>query len=171
MQQSQRTLFQNFTSMKIKKKDGKKTFKQAVEETPDVARCFQVGNAGLGPYRNKIEVHDTRLLCGSIDIDACTTAKYPGEHRWDYAICYKSEVFFIEIHSAQTSEVSTVLNKFRWLKDWLHHKAPEINKLKATTKTPFYWVQSKNFQILKNSAQYRQAKLAGLMPVPKVVLN
>ena len=153
------------------KKKLPKSFKQAVTETPDISKCFQEGLRALGKYSTKIDVKDTKLLCGSIDIDLCTNKKYPQDNRWDYAVCYNSEIFFIEVHSAQTGEVSTVLRKFQWLKDWLNHTAPEINNLKAKGKTIFYWVQSKNFQILPGSSQYKQAKLAGLLPVSKVILN
>jgi len=147
------------------------TFKQAVEATPDVATGFRTGLTALGAYSSKVTVSDTNQLQGSIDIDTCTKAQYPNDNRWDYAFAYKGEAFFIEVHSANTSEVSTVLRKLQWLKDWLNHQAPEINKLKTTKMHPFYWIQSKNFAILPNSRQARAAAVAKLMPIPRLNLD
>jgi hypothetical protein len=147
------------------------TFKQAVEATPDVATGYTTGLTALGAYKTKILVSDTRLLQGSIDIDACTRVKYPGENRWDYAFAYNDEVLFVEVHSANTGQVRTVLKKLRWLKDWLNQQAPEINKLKSKKRSPFYWIQSKSFAIPKTSPQYRYAQAAGLKPVSILRIN
>jgi len=147
------------------------SFKQAVEATPDVATGFRTGLVALGIYRSKVFVSDTRLLQGSVDIDTCTAEKYPNSNRWDYAFAYKGETFFIEIHTANTREVKTVLQKFHWLKDWLIREAPEINKLKSKTRLPFYWIQSKGFAIPKTSPQYRAAESVGLKPVSVLRLD
>jgi hypothetical protein len=155
----------------MKTKKVKITFKHAVEATPDVKNCYKQGLLALGPYSSKVAVSDTKKLHGSIDIDSCTRTKYPSENRWDYAFAYNSEVFFIEVHSANTREVKTVLKKFQWLKDWLNQKAPEINKMKAKSVSPFYWVQSKGFAIPKTSPQYRLAQSNGIIPVSNLRLH
>lgn len=155
--------------MKGRKKEGK-TFRQAIESTPDTASCFRQGLTALGPYRNRIEVGNTRQLEGSLDIDACTTALYPQSNRWDYVFGYKGEAYFVEVHSANSGEVRTVLRKLQWLKDWLHEKAPEINRLKAKSRPPFYWIQSKGFAIPKTSHQFRAAEREGLKPIAKLQL-
>ena len=139
------------------------TFKQAVEATPDVANGYRIGLSALGQYSDKINAANTRLLNGSVDIDACTTEKYPNENRWDYALAYSRKVYFVEVHSANTSQVSTVLRKLQWLKDWLNFSAPEINKLKA--QQPYYWIMSNNNHILKGSSQARQISQACLKPI------
>jgi hypothetical protein len=147
------------------------TFNQAVLATADIRTGYQNGITALGAYSNRVLVGDTKQLQGSVDIDTCTTQKYPQANRWDYAFAYKNEVFFIEVHSANSSEVKTVIKKLRWLKDWLLQQAPEIEKLKAKSQNPFFWVQSNNFQIPKNSPQYFAAINAGLLPIKRVVLN
>ena len=152
------------------KKNGNK-FKNAVIVTPDVANCFQNGLSALGMYKDRVEAKDTRLIEGSIDIDGCTRLIFPQANRWDYALCYNSEVYFIEVHSAQTSQVSKVLKKLQWLRDWLNEHAPELNKLKPKNKPAFYWIQSNNFQIQSHLPQYRKALNAGLKPIPKLILN
>ena len=156
--------------MKKTRKVPPKTFRQAVYETPDIAEGYETGLVALGQHSSRIDPSDPRLLQGSVDIDARTTAKYPNANRWDYALAYIGEFFFVEVHSANSGEVRTVLKKFRWLKDWLHTQAPEINKLRASGKFPFYWIQSKNFAIPKTSPQYKAADGAGLKPIAKLLL-
>ena len=67
--------------------------------------------------------------------------------------------------------MGAVLNKLQWLKDWLNNEAPEINKLKAKSQTPFVWIQSNNFKIPERSSQYRQAIQAGIKPIAKLSLK
>jgi hypothetical protein len=157
--------------MKNRKAAPVMTFKQAVESTPDVATGFRVGLTALGSYSSKVVVSETTHLQGSVDIDTFTTAKYPNSNRWDYAFAYKGEAFFVEVHSANSGQVRTVLRKLQWLKDWLHHNAPEINKMRAKKRVPFYWIQSKGFAIPKTSPQYRAAEGAGLKPISTLTLN
>jgi hypothetical protein len=156
--------------MKSKKKPVL-SFRQAVEATSDIENGYLPGLTALGVYSKRIVVSDTTKIQGSVDIDDCTIALYPNDSRWDYAFAYKDEVFFVEVHSAITSEVKTVLKKLQWLKDWLVTRAPEINKLKAKSRNPFVWVQSKNFQIPKSSPQYLMAVQKGLLPLKKLELN
>lgn len=154
-----------------KKAEKPLTFKEAVESTEEVNKCYQSGLKALGKYSVKVALQDTTKCEGSIDIDEGVTQKYPNDNRWDYAFSYKSEVFFVEVHSANTGEVSVVLKKLQWLKDWLVRSAPEINKMKAKNQTPFFWVQSGNFNIPNNSAQFRIAATKGIKPIPKLILS
>jgi hypothetical protein len=141
-------------------------FKNAVLATPEVKDCFQQGLKAMGRNSNKVILSDTRKVDGSLDVDTCVSRLYPNENRWDYVLGYNGKAYFIEIHPAQTSEVNTVLQKFKWLKDWLNSKAPEINKIKAKNRTPYYWIQSGRFKILKKSRQYRQLVEEGVIPIP-----
>jgi len=141
------------------------TFKEAVEATPDVSDGYKTGlNAVDKKYRSKIQVSDTRLLDGSIDIDSCTTRLYPNDNRWDYAFSYNQKVYFVEFHSAKTRETAVVLNKLKWLKNWLIHSAPNINDRKAPQ--PYFWIQSKGFAIFPSAPQYRIIVQKGLKPIP-----
>jgi hypothetical protein len=143
-------------------------FKLAVENTPEVSNCYQSGLQALGKYSKKISLEDNSKCKGSLEIDECTRVIHPRENRWDFAIGYDTEVYFIEFHSAETGEVSTVLKKLSWLKTWLNEQAPELLKLKA--KQPYFWVQSGRFSILKGSKQYRDIAKAGLRPISKLKL-
>lgn len=153
------------------KKPTRKTFKETVELTKDIATCYQPGLTALGAHSKRISVPQTEELCGSVDIDSCTARTYPQSNRWDYIICYKNEVYFVEIHSANSGEVRTMSNKLRWLKDWLNTSAPEIKKLQAKNTNPFVWIQSKGFDIPKTSPQYRTAKGLDILPVRRLDLN
>ena len=147
-----------------------KTFKQAVEETEEIKNGYQNGLKALGNYSNKVELGDTKKCEGSVAIDDCTESLYPQENRWDYVFSYKGEAYFVEVHSAHTSEVSVVLKKLQWLKDWLNSKAPEIKKLQAKDKA-FIWIQTNGNHILSKSSQNRLLAEKGLKPVSKLILD
>lgn len=146
----------------------KLTFKEAIEATPDVLTGYRVGLKALGDYAKKIEVENTRQLNGSVDIDDCTTHKYPNDNRWDYALAYNEEVYFVEVHTANTDQVSVVIKKLQWLKDWLNGQAPEINKLKAGR--PFIWIPSGKNRILKSSSEARRISQAKIELVKSLKL-
>lgn len=144
----------------------KLTFREAVEATSDVASGYCKGIEAFGEYKSKIKVPEPNKLDGSLDIDTTTVGLYPDSNRWDYALCYDSEVFYIEVHSATTSDVSIMLKKLEWLKTWLAGKAPEINKLTTKTKQPYYWVQSSKCDIPKHMPQYRKVVQNKIFPMP-----
>ncbi len=144
-------------------------FKEAVEATAEIKNCYQPGLKALGAYSAKVALTDNSLCNGSVDIDECVRTKYPNSNRWDYCIGYNNKAYFVEVHSANTAEVSTMLNKLQWLKDWLNSKAPELNKIKAPV--PFYWVMSGKYAIQPNSPQSRKIAQAGIKPIAKLSLT
>lgn len=144
-------------------------FKDAVEATSEVKECYQPGLQAFGTYRNKIDLHDNRECNGSVEIDECVRNIYPNANRWDYVFSYKSTAYFVEVHSAESSEVSVVLAKLQWLKDWLNTKAPEIAKMKA--EQPYYWIQSGRFSIPKHTPYHRLAAQKGILPISKLTLK
>lgn len=145
------------------------TFKEAVEQTADVKTGYKAGLSALGTDSVKIRASDTRLLNGSVHIDAHTAKIYAKDNRWDYAFSYKEEVYFVEVHPADTRDVDTVLKKLRWLKDWLNQHAPKINRLKKA-QPAYYWIQTGGCAILKGSSQYRRIAQSGLKPIPLLKL-
>jgi len=146
----------------------RKTFKEAVDETPDLTNSYKFGLQAFGRHSEKIIVQETNRIDGSVNIDEVTKSKYPQESRWDYMFSYKNEVYFVEIHSAKTSEVKTVLKKLEWLKNWLNSKAKSVDSLKA--KKPYHWIYSKKFDILSSSSQARLLSQNGLS-LPKKELK
>lgn len=141
------------------------SFKEAVEATLDVATGYKPGITALGSYSKKIEAKNPKLLQGSVDIDECTKQKYPNANRWDYAFGHNNQIYFVEVHSANSREVQTVINKLNWLKEWLSNQAPEINKLITKNASSFYWIQSGSFAIPRTSKQYRMARKYGILPI------
>ncbi|HEY5328188.1 MAG TPA: hypothetical protein VIJ27_14390 [Mucilaginibacter sp.] len=143
-------------------------FIAAVDATPDIKNCYQSGLKAMGSYSTKISLSNTSSCNGSVDIDECVKSEYPNANRWDYCFGYNNKAYFVEVHSANTSEVSTMLNKLQWLKDWLNSSAPELNKIKANP--PYYWVMSGKYDILPNSPQAKRIAQAGLKPISKLSL-
>ena len=140
--------------------------KAAIEKTEDVKGQFKEGLGAIKKSeKKKIVVPDTRKLTGSLDIDTSTKEKYPQDNRWDYAVEYNNETFFIEVHPGSTSEVPTIIAKLGWLKKWLKEKAPAINALKPKNKQPYHWVYTNKFAILPNSKYARQLAQLNILPV------
>lgn len=140
-------------------------FKEAIMATPDVTGCWKSGLAALGDDSKKVIIPKDVRVDGSLDIDGSTVHLYPSDSRWDYAVCCAGKVYYIEVHSAITSEVWTVIKKLRWLKSWLASNAPEIVKLTDYSISPFYWVQSSNCQIPHHMPQYKMAVDNKLRPM------
>lgn len=137
----------------------------AIDHTPDVQGKALAGIGAIkGEFRCKIVVPNTWALSCSLDIDSAVKTLYPNANRWDYAVEYNDEVFFLEFHPAETSSVSIMLKKLEWLKMWLKEKAPEINALKSKTHNPYCWIGSGSFNIIKTSSQYRKLAAAGMLP-------
>lgn len=140
--------------------------KSAVDKTEDVKGMFNTGLGAIkGNEKQKFIVPDTRKITGSLDIDRSTAAKYPQDNRWDYAIEYDQETFFIEVHPGSTNEIPTIIAKLEWLKQWLKEKAPAINALKPKDKQPYHWIYTKKFAILPNSKYARELAQLNLTPV------
>ena len=143
----------------------KKTFKEAIDSTPDVVGCWKNGLTAFGVYSKKVIIPPNIKVDGSLDIDMSTVHLYPSDNRWDYAVGCGGKVYYIEVHSAITSEVVTVIKKKKWLKAWLASKAPELVKLTDYSKSPFYWIQSSDCQIPHHMPQYKMAINNKLKPI------
>lgn len=154
---------------KVIRKQSEIYLETIVGNMPSIANCFQTGLKAMGAHATKIEVENTRLLCGSINIDECLKLKYPQSNRWDYAICYNKSVYFIEVHSGHTGEVNTMLKKLQWLKDWLSSDAQVLKSIAAKPKA-FFWILSKGNHILKGSRQSKLLAQKGLTPISRLKL-
>ena len=147
-------------------------FEAAVRATRHLADAYKPGLQALGEHSRHVEVPSDTQCEGSADIDkALFEAKqHLSNNRWDYCFSYNNKVYFVEVHSAHTGEVSTVLKKLQWLKDWLLEEGQEkINALKKAN-PPFIWIQSNGCHILKNAPQYRSLVVKGMMPVKQLIL-
>lgn len=138
----------------------------AIESTPDVRGHACFGLQALCPNaRSKIKVPNNRLLTCSLDIDSATQLQYPNDNRWDYALEYNNETFFIEVHPAHTSEIPTVLAKLAWLQQWLKNRAPLIEETKSLNHHPYYWICSGKYAISPISPQARLLATKKIKPL------
>lgn len=134
------------------------SFQSAIENTPVLKAAYQKGLQALGSNRSKIKPGNSKQCEGSVDIDTTLVAAYPNDCRWDYALGYNGITYFVEVHSAKTDEVKTVIKKLDWLKDFLIQEAPELNQ----EPKQFHWIASSGNHILPNSSQSRKLAQSGL---------
>jgi hypothetical protein len=140
---------------------GRKTaFQSAVESSSELADCYRKGLQALGSHTEKIKPEDTRLLEGSLNIDACILSKYPEEARWDYVLSYNGKAYYVEVHPADTSAVNTVIRKKNWLVEWLKGH-PGLNSFNRADK--MYWLPTNGYHILPESNQARRLATSGIV--------
>ena len=128
--------------------------------------------------KGKITVRDESRLLGSANIDADCLKKYPSDNRWDFVIgigtSARVETHYVEVHAAETGEVSTVRRKLQWLKDIFLNLATsrDLSHLPAE----YHWVASGKVNIPKHTPQYKilstELRRMGLNgPVKKLALG
>jgi hypothetical protein len=122
------------------------SFEELVKGIASIKNCYKE-NLGALTAKDKKVVTGTGF-CGSVHLDDCQTGKRPqGQKRWDYIICHEKQLYFVEVHSPDTSEISVVEGKAQMLKDFLNGEGAALKKMKANA--PYYWVASPgaNFDI------------------------
>lgn len=149
-------------------------FRQAVSNTPDLGEdAYCLGLRALTDKHRGCIKPGTAQILGSVNLDAALCPRYPDASRWDYAIGMQknnsSYAIWIEFHPASTPNVKEVLEKLRWLKEWLSSKAPELHRL-TPPRAAYHWLATGGVHITRNSRQARQLAQAGLM-MPRKVLN
>lgn len=123
----------------------RQTFKSAVMATPAVSSHYKRGLQGLRPVdRERISTQNPQRLSGSVNLDAAIDQ--PNNPVWDYGVGYRpsgahshhDDVYWVEVHPANSRHVNDVIAKLNWLKEWLKRDAPRLRLLGAT----FVWVAS-----------------------------
>ena len=146
-------------------------FKEAVESTEEVKNGYRQGLQALKKTdRSKLSCSDTSKLDGSLDIDTQVKALYPNSDRWDYAISYSGKVCYYEVHPAETSEVTKMIGKITWLKQWLKDKAPAINVLSANY-PKYVWVSSGRVNVLPTSREAKRISSSGIVLTSRLNLK
>ena len=115
--------------------------------------------------REKIHTENTRSVTGSVNIDKDLENQFPTDNRWDYAVGYRGsdaveKAFFIEVHSAETSEIRCVVRKAQSLKAWAERNAPDLWNM--TLPREIHWVASGRCDLRLNDSYRRQLALAGV---------
>lgn len=145
----------------------KDTFKKAIEDIKELCGAYREGLQALNKdCKDNVEATDTRLLYGSVDIDKATRDRYPQASQWDYVVCYHGALYFIELHPASTSNVREVLNKLKWLKDWLKDK----DRL-GQAKKSYHWIATDGVHIHPESREAKQLAIKGLKPEKRLKLG
>ena len=154
------------------------TFKKAVEAAPPpVNLAYCPGKQALeNRHRGLVTCTDSRRLTGSIYLDSALAQEpgYTDKPRWDYSLGYKPQngrehAVWVEVHSATTKEVSAVLKKLQWLRDWLNSEAEQLRLMTDFAKNDirFVWIASSSVKILQNSPQARRLSQSGIRGVKK----
>jgi hypothetical protein len=142
------------------------TFKEAVEQTPDLKGAWQQGLRALREVdRNHVDAEDTRRIKGSVNVEKCLAPNYLGERQWDYAVGFhptnlgdEEVVYWIEVHPAKNGEVKVVLEKLQFLKKWLSQEGAKLN----TMRRAFIWVSSGKTSFTLTAPLQKQFALLGL---------
>ena len=154
------------------------TFREAVEDAPPPLNgAYREGIQALEHrHRGRVTCGDSRRLTGSIDLDKALArepyhAKAP---RWDYGVGYRpkngpEQAVWVAVHSATTKEVSAVLRKLEWLRDWLNGDAEQLRRMTnaAAEDRRFVWIASANVRIPRNSPQARRLSASGIGKVAR----
>ena len=152
------------------------TFKEAVRAAPrPVDGAYRPGKQALETgHRQRVTCEEPGRLTGSINLDSALMreAAHARAPRWDYGLGYKpargsERAIWIEVHPATTKEVSRVLKKLQWLRDWLNSEAVQLRRLtdRADARIRFVWIASAGVKIPRNSPQARQLNKRGIQQV------
>lgn len=127
-------------------------------------------------HRALILSPDPNRLTGSIDLDGRLAEQQPNSPRWDYGLGFRLSrreyAVWVEVHPAQTNRVKGMLNKLRWLRDWLQTDGEPLRRLTRLNgpTCPFVWLASGPIRLPPNSPEARQASQAGIRPRKRLSL-
>ena len=105
-----------------------------------LAAAIQGGTQAIpGDKRKHIEESVRPEFLDSLDLDAATRERHPNDARWDYLLGHapSSQVVALETHSAETSQVSRVIQKRAASRAHLQNQLTTGHNVAA-----WYWVAS-----------------------------
>ena len=119
------------------------------------------GLRALGVNSKRVTVALPRKAAHSVALDDALRERFPQAPRWDYGVALErsdaTEVAWIEVHTATSGEVDTVLTKLAWLKRWLANDQDAC----AAAGTSFHWVAT-DAGVHIDSERRRKLNAAGL---------
>lgn len=139
------------------------SFKAAVEATAGLKGRYKAGLQAMSEGdRGRLDVTDTRRLCGSVNLDAALrTGARANEHVSDYCVCHTAgspKVHWIEVHPASNHGVTELLAKLEWLKQWL---AADGSRLEPLT-VAYVWISSGKTTFTKTAPNARRLAQSGV---------
>jgi hypothetical protein len=131
-------------------------FRESVEAAEHLQFVPGLGAIRRGEGRRQISGENSHHILGSVYLDGDCRMVYPSSKRWDYVIGYsrsrKPVAHFVEVHSAETSEVSTMERKLEWLAQYLARGRQE--RL-ARLPREYHWVASGRIRIPQHTPQFK----------------
>ncbi len=78
-----------------------------------LASAIKPGLQGMGQHSARVDGAIRATFADSIDLDEATRPEHPNDNRWDYLLGHSttSNIVAVEVHSAETSQVSVVIEK------------------------------------------------------------
>jgi hypothetical protein len=142
------------------------TFKTAVMACSEFKAAYRGGLQALRERdRNRIKSSEPRRLAGSVDVEAALHPVARNTPLWGYGIGINGgeteEAVWVEVHSATSGEVKTVIAKVKWLKNWLGANGPNLLRMTRPDEG-FVWVASGTVSLPHRSREARQLGLAGV---------
>lgn len=132
-----------------------RTFAHAIDQAEHLKLLEGLRAIEPGEGKGSITA-DARTLIGSVGMDKDCEASYPTHSRWDDVVGVRhsggDHAFFIEVHPAESSNVSEMIRKLDWLLTFL---ARERQKALAALPHEFHWVAIGRINIPKHPPQYK----------------
>lgn len=126
-----------------------------------IAAQVRPGLQALGANSLRVTMTAASRAVHSVDLDRALRQQYPNDPRWDYGVEWRRgrahEIAWLEVHPATSGEVTTVLRKLQWLKNWLGNAAADCTELPAS----YHWVAT-DAGVHIDSARRRRLNAAGL---------
>jgi len=148
------------------------TFKRAVRGTPQLQGAWRLGLGALRAQdRQHVNPSNPRQLSGSVDVDSALQRQQPNAHRWDFAIGFRHTnrqnecIYWVEIHTANDKEINVVLDKLRWLRNWLASDGYLLDAFERD----FIWVSSGATSFTSGAPQSKQFAQLGLQHKGRVL--
>jgi hypothetical protein len=136
------------------------TAREAVDVTAHLRGKWESGLQALRPEdKPHIKAADTRAITGSVDVDLALkrVPEHAQAHRWDFAVGYQHQdreeecLYWVELHTANDSQVNVVLAKLRWLHEWLQRDGKALGAFERD----FVWISSGSTHYTLNGPQRR----------------
>jgi len=141
------------------------TFRQAVEQTPNLENSWRAGLQALrAEDKPRVVPEDPRKLTGSADVDTALRRAQPNANRWDFAIGYqhanrtKEFIYWIETHTGSDSQISKVLGKLDWLYGWLRGDGRRL----AVFEREIVWIASGPTSFTQRATQVKILATKGI---------
>lgn len=140
------------------------TFPRAVAACPRLSGHFSRGLGALRRLdRGRVTMTNTRLINASVNVEDAQREAGGQDPTWDYGIGISAPgddvAIWVEVHSADSHHVQSVLNKLDALLKFLKKEAPDLNSLPGR----YVWLATGRVHIAPDSRERRRLNSRGLV--------